>query len=61
MKAIVLREFGPPDRLVLEEVPDPEPGDGEVVLDVEIANVTFVETQIRAGGRRWRRWRPSCR
>jgi NADPH2:quinone reductase len=46
MNAVVLREFGPPERLVLEEVPDPE---GEVVLDVEIAGVTFVETQIRAG------------
>jgi NADPH:quinone reductase len=49
VKAVVLREFGPPDRLVLEEAPDPEAGEGEVVLDVEIASITFVETQVRAG------------
>jgi NADPH2:quinone reductase len=45
----VLREFGPPERLALEEVPDPVAGEGEVVLDVEIASITFVETQVRAG------------
>jgi NADPH2:quinone reductase len=49
VRAIVLREFGPPERLVPEYVPDPEPRDGEVVLDVEIASITYVETQIRAG------------
>ena len=49
VRAIVLREFGPPERLVPEDVPDPEPRDGEVVLDVEIASITFVETQVRAG------------
>jgi NADPH2:quinone reductase len=46
VRAIVLREFGPPEALRAEEVPDPE---GEAVIDVEVASVTFVETQIRAG------------
>jgi NADPH:quinone reductase len=46
VKAIVVREFGPPDRLVLEDVDEPA---GEVALEVEIANITFVETQLRAG------------
>jgi NADPH2:quinone reductase len=45
----VLREFGPPDRLVAEEVPDPEPVAGQVVVDVAFANITFVETQVRSG------------
>jgi len=45
----VLRAFGPPSVLRLEEVEDPQPGPGQVLLGVHLANVTFVETQIRAG------------
>src|SRR5437762_430213 len=46
MRAIVVREFGPPAVLVPEEMPEPS---GEVLVDVELANITFVETQIRSG------------
>ena len=46
MQAIVMREFGPPSVLRLEEAPEP---DGEVVVDVAFASVTFVETMVRAG------------
>jgi NADPH:quinone reductase len=49
MQAIVMREFGPPEVLVACEVPDPMPGPGEVVVDVSIVNITFVETQLRGG------------
>jgi NADPH2:quinone reductase len=49
VQASVLRAFGPPSVLRLEEVEDPQPGPGKVLLDVHLANVTFVETQIRAG------------
>ncbi|MFF0163419.1 zinc-binding dehydrogenase [Streptomyces sp. NPDC005263] len=35
--------------LVAGEAPDPEPGEGQVVVDVEAVNVVFIETQIRAG------------
>jgi NADPH:quinone reductase len=49
VRAVVMREFGPPRVLVPAEVPEPRPGPGEVVIDAEFANVTFVETQIRAG------------
>ncbi len=41
MKAILCREFGPPENLVLEEVPDPTAGPGQVVVDVVAAAVTF--------------------
>jgi NADPH2:quinone reductase len=44
-----MRAFGPPPVLEAAEVPDPRPGPGEVVIDVDIAGVTFVETQVRAG------------
>ena len=49
MRAVVLSEFGPPAVLVPTEVPDPAPGPGQVVVDVELAGITFVETHVRAG------------
>ena len=49
MRAVVLSEFGPPGNLVLAEVPDPEPGPGQALVDVHVASVTFVETQVRSG------------
>ena len=49
MRAVVLREFGPPERLVSEEVPDPAAGPGQVVITVAAAGITFIETMTRAG------------
>src|ERR1700738_1096499 len=44
-----MREFGPQEVLEGAEVAEPEAGPGQVVIEAEFANVTFVETQIRAG------------
>src|SRR6516164_6895688 len=44
-----MREFGPPEVLEPTEVAEPEASPGEVIIEAEFANVTFVETQIRAG------------
>ncbi len=41
MRAIVCKEFGPPEKLVLEEVEDPVPGEGELVIETRAATVTF--------------------
>lgn len=49
MRAVVMRQFGSPDVLVPAEVPDPVAGRGQALIEVEIANITFVETQVRAG------------
>ena len=49
MRAVVIREFGPPEVLQPAEVEEVLAGQDEVVIDVEYANVTFVETQVRAG------------
>lgn len=49
MKAIRLHAFGPAENLVLEEVPDPQPGPGTVLIEVEAAGVHLVDTMIRAG------------
>ncbi|GAA3761255.1 zinc-binding dehydrogenase [Plantactinospora mayteni] len=49
MRAVWLREFGGPERLVAAETPDPVAGPGQAVVAVEFVNITFVETQLRAG------------
>jgi NADPH:quinone reductase len=49
MRAVVLRETGGPDRLELTEVPDPEPGDGEVVVRVRAAGINFADVLVRQG------------
>jgi len=46
---VVLAEFGPPGNLAVAQVPDPVAGPGQALVDVHIANITFVETQVRAG------------
>jgi NADPH2:quinone reductase len=49
MKAIVVREFGPPEVMRLEELPVPSPGPGQVLVRIRAAGVNPVETYVRAG------------
>lgn len=49
MRALVCPELGPVEGLELREVPDPEPGPGEVVIDVEVAALNFPDTLIIEG------------
>ncbi len=49
MKAIRVHAFGPPEVMRLEEVPDPQPGPGEVVVRLSAAGVNPVDTYIRSG------------
>ncbi len=41
MKAIVCKEFGPPEKLVMEDVPDPSAGPGQLVIESRASTVTF--------------------
>ena len=41
MRAVVCKAFGPPESLVVEEVPDPVAGGGQVLIDVVASSVTF--------------------
>ena len=46
MKAILCKQFGPPESLVLEDVPSPTPGPGEVVVSMKAASVNFPDVLI---------------
>ena len=46
MKALLCKEYGLPETLVLEEVDDLSPGKGEVVVDVHASAVNFPDTLI---------------
>ncbi len=41
MKALLCKQYGPPESLVLEDIPRPEPGDGQVLLRVRACGVNF--------------------
>ena len=49
MKALIVREHGPIENLLLEEVPDPVPGPGEVLVDVHAASVNFPDLLVIGG------------
>lgn len=49
MRAVWWREVGPPSVLVPGDAPDPEPAADQVLIRVEAAGITFIETQTRAG------------
>jgi NADPH:quinone reductase len=49
MKAIRVHEVGGPEALHLEEVPDPTPAAGEIVVRLEEIGVNFIEVYQRTG------------
>jgi NADPH2:quinone reductase len=49
MNAIVIREFGAPAVMKVEEIPDPTPAAGQVLIRVKAAGVNPVDTYIRSG------------
>jgi NADPH:quinone reductase-like Zn-dependent oxidoreductase len=49
VKAVVFHEFGGLDVLEVEEVPDPEPGPGEVTLEILASALNHLDVDIREG------------
>jgi NADPH2:quinone reductase len=46
MKAVLCKQFGPPDSLVVEDLPSPRAGPGEVVISVKAASLNFPDVLI---------------
>lgn len=49
MKAWIVRQFGGLDAMRWEELPDPEPGAGQVRINIVTSGINFAETRMRAG------------
>ena len=49
MKAVVLHEYGGPDKLVYEDVPDPVAADGQLLVRVAASSVNPIDFKMRSG------------
>jgi len=49
MKAIRIDAFGGPENLRLVELPEPQPGAGQLLVEVEAAGVNFIDVYHRSG------------
>ena len=49
MRAVVVHAPGGVDALVVEDVAEPRPGDGEVLIEVAFAGCNWADTQVRRG------------
>jgi len=49
MKAIIIEQYGGPERLAIQNLPDPEPKPGHVVIAVKAFGINHAETHMRKG------------
>jgi NADPH:quinone reductase-like Zn-dependent oxidoreductase len=50
VRALVLEKHGPPDKaLAVREWPDPVPGEGQILIDVQAAGINFADLLARVG------------
>ncbi|MGH3544149.1 MAG: alcohol dehydrogenase catalytic domain-containing protein, partial [Mycobacterium sp.] len=49
MRAVICRAYGPPEDLVVDDVADPTPGPGQLVVQVRAAAVNFPDVLLIAG------------
>ncbi|MFG1694062.1 zinc-binding alcohol dehydrogenase family protein [Nonomuraea sp. NPDC049309] len=47
MRAVQITAFGGPEVVTVREVPDPEPGPGQILIDVDRCGVNFADTLLR--------------
>lgn len=52
MKAVRLHAYGGPENFVYEDAPDPQPGPGEVLVEVKAASINPADFKIRGGAYR---------
>jgi NADPH2:quinone reductase len=46
VKAVVCRQFGPPESLTIEDLPSPQPGEGQAVVSVRAASLNFPDVLV---------------
>src|SRR6267154_979537 len=46
MKAVLCKDWGPPDALVVEDVPSPKPGKGQLLVSVKASGVNFPDVLV---------------
>jgi NADPH2:quinone reductase len=46
MKAVLCKDWGPPDTLVVEDVPSPKPGKGQLLVSVKASGVNFPDVLL---------------
>jgi len=49
MKAIIIEQYGGPEKLAIQNLPDPEPKPGNVVIAVKAFGINHAETHMRKG------------
>ncbi len=49
MRRAIIRGYGGPEKIIIEETPTPQPGVGEVRVRVEAAGVNYIDTYHRGG------------
>ena len=49
MKAIIIKQYGGPEKLAIQNLPDPEPKPGHVVIAVKAFGINHAETHMRKG------------
>ncbi|MEZ4847257.1 MAG: NADPH:quinone oxidoreductase family protein [Bacteroidia bacterium] len=49
MKAVLCKSYGPPESLVVEDIPSQSPGKGQILLEVKACGVNFPDTLIIEG------------
>ncbi|GGR92642.1 MULTISPECIES: quinone oxidoreductase family protein [Streptomyces] len=49
MRSVRFHDYGPPEVLKVDDVPDPEPGEGQLLVQVSAAGISYAEIQIRGG------------
>ncbi len=49
MKAVQITEFGGPEVMKYQDLPDPTPGDGQALLEIQAVGVNFTDTYSRSG------------
>ena len=56
MRAIVINEYGPSEKLTMSELAPPRPGPDDLLIRVRAAGVNPVDWKIRSGMVRWMLW-----